>query len=37
VMALGETLSPTAWAGLVCVIIGVAAMTIPARKPAVAV
>lgn len=37
VMALGETLSPTAWAGLVCVIIGVAAMTIPPRKPAVAV
>lgn len=28
---LGESLSPTAWAGLVCVIIGVAAMTIPAR------
>jgi drug/metabolite transporter (DMT)-like permease len=37
VMALGETLSPTAWAGLVCVIVGVAAMTIPARKPAAAV
>jgi drug/metabolite transporter (DMT)-like permease len=37
VMWLGETLSPAAWAGLVCVIIGVAAMTIPARKPAVAV
>lgn len=37
VMLLGETLSPTAWAGLVCVIVGVAAMTIPARKPAVAV
>ena len=29
---LGETLTPTAWAGLVCVILGVAAMTIPARK-----
>ncbi|MDI1343413.1 MAG: EamA family transporter [Pseudolabrys sp.] len=37
VMLLGENLSPTAWVGLVCVIIGVAAMTIPARKPAVAV
>ena len=36
VMLLGETLSPTAWAGLVCVIVGVAAMTIPARKAAVA-
>jgi drug/metabolite transporter (DMT)-like permease len=31
---LGETLSSTAWTGLVFVIIGVAAMTIPARKPA---
>jgi len=29
---LGETLSPTAWIGLACVVIGVAAMTIPARK-----
>jgi drug/metabolite transporter (DMT)-like permease len=36
VLFLGETLSSTAWAGLVCVIIGVAAMTIPARKVAVA-
>ena len=34
VMFLGETLSSTAWAGLACVVIGVAAMTIPARKPA---
>jgi len=33
---LGETPSSTAWAGLVCVIIGVAAMTIPVRKPALA-
>ena len=33
---LGETLTPTAWAGLVCVLVGVAAMTIPARKPALA-
>lgn len=29
---LGETLPPTVWIGLVCVIIGIAAMTIPARK-----
>jgi drug/metabolite transporter (DMT)-like permease len=29
---LGERLSPTAWIGLACVVIGVAAMTIPARK-----
>jgi drug/metabolite transporter (DMT)-like permease len=34
VLFLGETLSPTAWIGLGCVVIGVAAMTIPARKPA---
>jgi len=33
---LGETLSPTAWVGLACVVAGVAAMTIPARKPAAA-
>ena len=36
VLLLGEKLSPTAWMGLACVVIGVAAMTIPARKPAVA-
>jgi drug/metabolite transporter (DMT)-like permease len=36
VVFLGETLSPTAWIGLGCVVIGVAAMTIPARKPATA-
>ena len=36
VLFLGETLSSSAWAGLVFVIIGVAAMTIPARKVAVA-
>lgn len=37
VVFLGETLQPTAWAGLVCVVIGVAAMTLPARrKPATA-
>src|SRR6202048_5144079 len=34
VVFLGETLSPTAWMGLGCVVIGVAAMTIPARKVA---
>jgi len=32
VLCLGERLSPTAWIGLACVVIGVAAMTIPARK-----
>jgi drug/metabolite transporter (DMT)-like permease len=32
VVFLGETLSPTAWIGLGCVVMGVAAMTIPARK-----
>ena len=31
---LGETLTPTAWIGLGCVVAGVAAMTIPARKAA---
>lgn len=31
---LGETPSSTAWLGLGCVVTGVAAMTIPARKPA---
>jgi threonine/homoserine efflux transporter RhtA len=31
---LGESLSPTAWVGLACVVTGVAAMTIPARKVA---
>ena len=29
---LGESPSPTVWAGLVCVVIGVAAMTAPVRK-----
>jgi len=33
---LGETLEPSAWAGMLCVLVGVAAMTIPARKAAVA-
>jgi drug/metabolite transporter (DMT)-like permease len=32
---LGETLSRTAWVGLACVVVGVAAMTIPARAAAV--
>ena len=32
---LGEQPSPTAWIGLACVVVGVAAMTIPARKPSV--
>jgi len=32
VLFLGESLSPSAWTGLVCVIAGVAAMTIPARQ-----
>lgn len=30
---LGESLSQTAWIGLACVVLGVAAMTIPARRP----
>lgn len=30
VLVLGESLSPTAWLGLICVMIGVAAMTLPA-------
>jgi drug/metabolite transporter (DMT)-like permease len=38
VIFLGEQLSPTVWIGLACVVVGVAAMTIPARstKPAAA-
>ena len=36
VLLLGESLTSTAWAGLACVVIGVAAMTIPARKVAAA-
>jgi drug/metabolite transporter (DMT)-like permease len=35
VFFLGETLTSTAWIGLACVVVGVAAMTIPARKAAV--
>ena len=34
VLFLGEHLAPTAWIGLVCVVIGVAAMTIPAARKA---
>jgi drug/metabolite transporter (DMT)-like permease len=36
VTLLGERPSPTAWIGLACVVIGVAAMTIPARRIATA-
>jgi len=38
VLFLGVHLSPTAWIGLACVVVGVAAMTIPSRtkKPATA-
>jgi drug/metabolite transporter (DMT)-like permease len=32
VVFLGEQLSSTVWIGLACVVVGVAAMTIPARK-----
>src|SRR3954464_3830994 len=32
VVFLGERLAPTAWIGLACVVVGVAAMTIPARR-----
>jgi drug/metabolite transporter (DMT)-like permease len=31
VVFLGETLPPTVWIGLVCVVVGIAAMTIPKR------
>jgi drug/metabolite transporter (DMT)-like permease len=33
VVFLGESLSSTAWIGLACVVTGVAAMTIPGRRP----
>lgn len=36
VALLGESLSKTAWIGLACVVIGVAAMTVPARAAAAA-
>ena len=32
VLFLGETLASTAWLGLACVVLGVAAMTIPGRR-----
>ena len=32
VLFLGESLPPPAWAGLVCVVAGVAAMAIPPRR-----
>ncbi len=32
VLILGETLAPSAWIGLVCVVVGVAAMTLPPRQ-----
>jgi drug/metabolite transporter (DMT)-like permease len=35
VVFLGETLTSTAWLGLACVVLGVAAMTIPVRRMAV--
>jgi drug/metabolite transporter (DMT)-like permease len=35
ILFLGESLSPTAWMGLALVVLGVAAMTLPERKPAV--
>ncbi|MBA8876423.1 DMT family transporter [Phyllobacterium myrsinacearum] len=34
VLFLGESLTSTAWIGLICVIAGVAAMTLPGRKKA---
>jgi drug/metabolite transporter (DMT)-like permease len=36
VACLGERLSSTAWVGLACVVMGVAAMTIPSRKRVIA-
>lgn len=35
VVFLGETLSPTVWIGLVCVVAGIAAMTIPQRTSSI--
>ena len=32
VVFLGERLSATAWIGLICIVVGVAAMTVPPRK-----
>jgi drug/metabolite transporter (DMT)-like permease len=36
VVLLGESLNSTAWIGLACVVAGVAAMTIPSRRAAIA-
>ncbi len=36
VVFLGESLTATAWIGLACVVVGVAAMTIPAKAAQVA-
>jgi drug/metabolite transporter (DMT)-like permease len=35
VVFLGESLTPTVWVGLVCVVAGVATMTMPPRAPPV--
>jgi drug/metabolite transporter (DMT)-like permease len=32
IVLLGESLSPTAWLGFACVVAGVLAMTLPARR-----
>jgi drug/metabolite transporter (DMT)-like permease len=32
IVFLGESLSPTAWLGLACVVAGVAALTMPPRR-----
>jgi drug/metabolite transporter (DMT)-like permease len=37
VVFLGETVTPAAWLGLVCTLVGVAAMTIPVRQRVLAV
>jgi drug/metabolite transporter (DMT)-like permease len=34
IVFLGEALSPTAWIGFICVVVGVVAMTLPERKTA---
>ncbi|HQS11407.1 MAG: EamA family transporter [Rhizobiales bacterium 24-66-13] len=34
ILFLGETLAPTAWLGLGCIVAGVIAMTLPAARPA---
>jgi hypothetical protein len=37
VVFLGESVAPAAWLGLVCTLVGVAAMTIPPRPRTLAV